>query len=63
MLCPTFFRALGRVLRDETGYESLEYALLLTFIILPLTQLIPFLVDMLRTYYELIAFTVSLPIP
>ena len=60
-LCPTFFRALGRVLRDETGYESLEYALLLTFIILPLTQLIPFLVDMLRTYYEPIAFTGSLP--
>lgn len=48
---------------NEDGHEMLEYALLATFIVIPLTQVVPFLVDMLRVYYGLISFTFSLPFP
>jgi len=51
------------LLTGEDGHEMLEYALLATFIILPLTGIVPFLVDMLRAYYALISFTFSLPFP
>jgi hypothetical protein len=52
-----------RICVSEDGYEMLEYSLLATFIILPLTQVVPFLVDMLRMYYALVSFTFSLPFP
>jgi Flp pilus assembly pilin Flp len=48
---------------DETGYQALEYALLLAFIVWPLVALVPYLVDMLRIYFSLVSFTVSLPFP
>ena len=51
------------VVGDEGGFQALEYTLLLTFIVLPLVQVVPYLLDMLRSYYELISFTVSLPFP
>jgi hypothetical protein len=41
----------------------LEYALLATFIIIPLTQVVPFFVDVLHAYYALVSFTFSLPFP
>jgi hypothetical protein len=59
-------RWLGGIVRlsvNEDGHEMLEYALLATFIVIPLTQVVPFLVDMLRAYYALISFTFSLPFP
>jgi hypothetical protein len=41
----------------------LEYALLASFIIIPLTQVVPYLVDAVRAYYALASFTFSLPFP
>lgn len=54
---------LMRALRDERGYETLEYALLAAFIVIPLYKMVPVLVDILRSYYGLISFTISLPFP
>jgi Flp pilus assembly pilin Flp len=48
---------------DETGYQYIEYALLLAFITLPLVKIVPYLLDVLRIYYGMISFTVSLPFP
>ena len=61
MLCQ--WRRLAEIGKNEEGHEVLEYALLATFIIMPLTQVVPFLVDMLRAYYDLVSFTFSLPFP
>lgn len=49
--------------KNEDGYELLEYALLATFIIMPLTHVVPFLVDVLRAYYDMVSFVFSLPFP
>lgn len=49
--------------RNEDGHEMLEYALLASFIIIPLTQVVPYLVDAVRAYYALVSFTFSLPFP
>ncbi|HEV3037076.1 MAG TPA: hypothetical protein VHA33_04750 [Candidatus Angelobacter sp.] len=57
------WRRLIELGKNEEGHEMLEYALLATFIIMPLTHIVPFLVDMLRAYYELLSFTLSLPFP
>jgi Flp pilus assembly pilin Flp len=56
----------GRIVsfwREEEGIEMFEYALVLAFIIFPLVTLVPLLIDSLRAYYELSAFTISLPFP
>ena len=47
----------------EDGYQMIEYALLVALLILPLVKVVPYLVDMLRTYFGLVSFTVSLPFP
>ncbi|HEV2991216.1 MAG TPA: hypothetical protein VG759_22445 [Candidatus Angelobacter sp.] len=57
------WRPLIEIWKNEEGHEVLEYALLATFIIMPLTHVVPFLVDMVRAYYELVSFTFSLPFP
>jgi Flp pilus assembly pilin Flp len=52
-----------RLAREEDGFETLEYALLVTFIGLPLYLLVPYLLDILRFHFHLISFTVALPFP
>lgn len=49
--------------KNDEGYEALEYVLLATFIVIPLTQVVPFLVDVLRAYYASASFSLSLPFP
>jgi Flp pilus assembly pilin Flp len=49
--------------RTEEGYQTMEYALLVAFIALPLYKIVPYLLDMLRFYFHLISFTIALPFP
>jgi hypothetical protein len=56
-------RRVIEILKDENGHEILEYTLLTTFIIMPLTHVVPFLVDVLRAYYAMTSFIFSLPVP
>ncbi len=53
----------ARAAAAEDGYQTLEYALLVALIVLPLVKLVPYLIDILRYYYQLVSFTVSLPFP
>jgi Flp pilus assembly pilin Flp len=56
-------RRVGNLLAGEEGYQLIEYALLVALIIVPLVKVVPYLMDMLRTYFEVVSFTVSLPFP
>ncbi len=52
-----------RLHRDETGQTSIEYALLLAFIVLPLFFLFRLLLQILAAHYALITFFETLPFP
>jgi Flp pilus assembly pilin Flp len=62
-MVPELRKILTRLVRNEDGHEMLEYALLASFVIIPLTQIVPYLVDAVRAYYALVSFTFSLPFP
>ena len=57
------YKPLATIRKHEEGYQFIEYTLLVALIIIPLVKAVPYLVDMLRTFFEMESFTVSLPFP
>ena len=56
-------RRIATLSADESGQTTIEYALLLAAVVLPLMVVFRMLLGILATLYEMIVFMIGLPFP
>lgn len=54
---------LARLLRDDSGETTVEYALLLAGLLAPITVMLAMLLKMLIDHYRMLTFVETLPLP
>ena len=59
----TVKRRIATLSADESGQTTIEYALLLAAIVLPLMVVFRMLLGILAALYEMIVFMIGLPFP